>query len=75
MKRWKVCKRAGEWRVYDRGVWWDTYPSLQDAHSWALRCAVTDELWAADGITRLRELLDAADWWRAYQSACAEVSA
>lgn len=23
--RWRVCKRNGAWRIYDRGTWFDTY--------------------------------------------------
>lgn len=75
MADWRVCKRAGMWRVVVRGAWADSYDTIQEAYSWALRGAVTDELYAPDGIARLNELLDAADWWAAYEKTCQEVSA
>lgn len=55
-KRWTVRKRAGEWRVYDRGVWADRFPSLEAAHTWATQCAYADELYSPGGLTVLAHL-------------------
>ena len=70
MGEWRVCKRAGVWRVYDRGVWADSFDSLRDAHSWALAASVADVLFKPGGLSYLGEILDAADWWAAYCKAC-----
>ena len=56
VSKWRVCKRAGVWRVYDRGVWADSFDSLRDAHSWALAASVSDELFNRGGLTRMREI-------------------
>ena len=70
MSDWKVCKRDGQWMTYQREQAVDRFPTLQAAFYWALRCAYADELYAPDGITRLRKLIDDADWWHAYEAAC-----
>lgn len=56
MSRWSVRKVAGEWRVYDRGVWADSFDTLEDAHSEATRNAVADVLYQPGGLTLLAEL-------------------
>jgi len=56
--RWRVCKRDGEWRIYDRaGTWHDRAPTLVEAHTWATQCAVMDELCEEGGLTRLAVLV------------------
>ena len=55
--RWTVCKRDGRWRVLDRGCWHDTFDSLEEAHTFAQQCAVTDILFEPGGLTILKALL------------------
>lgn len=57
MSRYRVCKRDGQWRMYDRDVWTDTFDTLHGAHTWATQCAVSDVLYEPGGLTRMRELL------------------
>lgn len=71
---WFVCKRDGRWRVYDRGVWHDTYDSLPDAHSAALAYTLSAELFTRGGLVRFAALRDAADWWAAYEKTCEGIS-
>ena len=54
--RWSVRKRDGAWRVYDRGCWHDTYPTLVEAHTYATQCAVADSLYEPGGLTWLRKI-------------------
>lgn len=54
--RWSVRKRDGRWRVYDRGVWSETYDSLPEAHTEATCNAVADILYAPGGLTLLAEM-------------------
>jgi hypothetical protein len=61
VNRWKVNKRAGQWRVYDRGIWHDTFDTLQAAHTYATQCAVADELYEPGGLTWLKQIM-----WGAY---------
>ena len=75
MSDYRVCKRAGVWRVYERGAWADSFDSLPEAHSWALAAAISDQLFNRGGLSRFAALVDAADWWAAYQKACEGVSA
>jgi hypothetical protein len=56
MTRWTVAKRDGQWRVYDRHIWHDTFPSLEDAHTYATQCAVTDCIYTPGGLTLLAQL-------------------
>lgn len=57
MKRWSVRKVNGQWRVYDRGAWWDTFDTLEEAHTYATQNAVADELYESGGLTRLSRML------------------
>ncbi len=59
-RHWRVCKRDGEWRVYQRGTWAEAYPTLVEAHTSATQNAVADMVFAPGGLTRCRELLEAA---------------
>lgn len=68
MKRWRVCKRHGAWRIYDRGTWWDTYNTLTEAHTVATQNAVADTLYQPGGLTLLEEMRHAHNvlygfWW------------
>ena len=72
MSDYRVCKREGVWRVYDRGVWADSFDSLPEAHSWALAAAISGQLFNGGGLVRFAALRDAAGWWQAYESACEE---
>lgn len=56
MKRWAVCKRNGQWRVMDSGVWHDTFESLSEAHTFATQCAVADKLFEPGGLVYLSDL-------------------
>lgn len=56
MKRWRVIKRDGEWRVLDSGVWHDSFPTLPEAHTYATQNAVADYLFEPGGLSRLKEL-------------------
>lgn len=51
--RWSVVKRDGRWRVLDRGVWSDTFDSLEEAHTWATQNAVADVLYRPGGLSWL----------------------
>lgn len=55
--RWTVKKKNGYWVVFDRGVAWDCYTTLEEAHSVATRNAVADELYAPGGLTCLKNLM------------------
>jgi hypothetical protein len=57
LPRYRVCKRNGAWRIYDRrGYWYDTDPTLVGAHTYATQLAVCDELFEEGGLTRLKVL-------------------
>ena len=58
LKDWQVCKREGQWRVYDRGSWLDSFPTLKEAHTYATQSAVANILFEDGGLTTLKELLD-----------------
>lgn len=60
MMRWTVCKRDGRWRVLDRGVWWDTFDTLEEAHSYATENAAADILFKPGGLSLLALLKWAA---------------
>ena len=70
MADYRICKREGKWRVYERGVWADSFGSLPDAHSYALASSVADQLFNPGGLDRLAKLIDEANWWQAYEKAC-----
>jgi hypothetical protein len=70
--RWTIAKRHGQWRIYDRGTWWDTYNTLPEAHTAATQNAVADILYQPGGLTLLEEMRYAHDntntlfggrWW------------
>jgi hypothetical protein len=54
--RWSVRKKGDQWRVYDRQWWHDTFDTLEEAHTYAMQCAVADVLYEPGGLTRLAEL-------------------
>lgn len=56
MNRWSVCKRDGQWRVVDDGIWHDTCDTLAEAHTYATQLAVADVLFDDGGLTHLRAL-------------------
>lgn len=55
-KRWTVAKRDGRWRVLDRGVWHDTFDTLEQAHTYATQCAVADVLFETGGLDLLANM-------------------
>lgn len=56
MTRWTVKKKNGYWTVFDRGIAWDCFNTLDEAHTWATCNAVADVLYAPGGLTCLRRL-------------------
>lgn len=54
--RWSVRKKGGQWRVYDRQWWHDTFDTLEEAHTYATQCAVADILYEPGGLTLLAKL-------------------
>lgn len=60
MSAWTIAKRNGKWRVYDRGIWWDEFDTLEEAHTHATQNAVTDVLWQPGGLSLLALLKWAA---------------
>jgi len=54
--RWSIRKINGRWRVFDRGIWSDTYDSLEEAHTYATQNAVADILYQPGGLSILAEL-------------------
>lgn len=59
--RWTVRKVNNRWRVYDRGVWHDSFPTLPEAHTYATASAIADVLYAPGGLTCLTQLKADAD--------------
>jgi hypothetical protein len=55
-KRWTVKKKNDYWVVFEGGVAWDCFENLREAHTWATKNAVADELYAEGGLTCLSEL-------------------
>jgi hypothetical protein len=57
---WAVCKRYGQWRIYQRcrdgWSWHDSEGTLVDAHTAATQYAVMDELCTPGGLTRLKAM-------------------
>lgn len=60
-RRWTVRKRDGRWRVYDNGVWSETFDTLPEAHTEATCHAVADILYTPGGLTLLAEMRHAID--------------
>lgn len=58
MTRWSIRKRHGQWRVFDRDLWHDTFPTLEEAHTYATQQAVTDEIFEPGGLTRLKAMIN-----------------
>lgn len=58
--KWSVCKRDGQWRVLARGVWYDTFDTLPEAHTYATQCAYADSLYEPGGLTCLTALTNLA---------------
>lgn len=56
MKRWRVEKHGGRWRVLDAGAWMDTFPTLPEAHTYATQLAVVNEIFEPGGLSFLKEL-------------------
>lgn len=57
MSDYKVRKRQGSWRIYERGSWLDAFDTLQEAHTYAMQSAAAAELYEPGGLTRLRVML------------------
>jgi hypothetical protein len=72
MSDWRVCKRDGTWRVYDRGVWHETHRSLTEAHTAATQLAVACELFTEGGLTRLRVMQRIVESYRHYAEPLAQ---
>jgi hypothetical protein len=57
---WAVCKRDGQWRIYqqwrDGWSWHNSEDTLAAAHTAATQYAVMDELFTAGGLTRLKAM-------------------
>jgi hypothetical protein len=65
--RWKVRKRDGLWHVYCDIARWDTYATLNEAHTAATQYAVMGELCKPGGLTKLAGIIWAAkDYDRKY---------
>jgi len=65
MPNWRVCKREGRWRIYqrrDEWVWHDVEDTLPAAHTAAMHYAVMDELYAPGGLTRLKAMQQIVAW-------------
>lgn len=56
MNRWTIRKRNGRWRVYQDEWWWDTFDTLEDAHTYATQSAVADTLFNPGGLLKLANL-------------------
>ena len=56
MNRWSVRKVNGQWRVYCEDSWYDTFESLDAAHTFATQSAIADELFMAGGLSYLKML-------------------
>lgn len=56
MSRWSVCKRNGQWRVYQDECWSDTFDTLEEAGTWAHQNAVADGLYSPGGLACLQLL-------------------
>ena len=72
MADYRICKRDGRWLLFERGVLFDSFDSLWEAHSYALASTLSNELFKPGGLVRFAALVDAANWWQAYESACEE---
>lgn len=59
---WVVRKRAGRWRVYGHGAWWDTYNTLPEAHTAATQNAAAETIYAPGGLTLLTNMRRAYQW-------------
>lgn len=59
-KRWTVKKKNDYWVVYDRGIAWNCYNTLAEAHTEATQNAVADTLYAPGGLTTLKYLIGCA---------------
>ena len=57
LRDYQICKRDNVWRLYQRGIWLDTFPTLQEAHTYATACAITDLLFEPGGLTCLKKLV------------------
>jgi hypothetical protein len=63
MPDWRVCKRDGAWRVYDRGVWHETHRTLPEAHTAATQLAVACDLFTEGGLSCLKKLREREREW------------
>ena len=57
LRDYQICKRDNVWRLYQRGIWLYTFPTLQEAHTYATACAITDLLFEPGGLTCLKKLV------------------
>lgn len=57
LKDLQVCKREGVWRVYDRGIWADSFDTLEDAHTFATQCAVVNAIFEPGALIALKQRL------------------
>lgn len=55
-KRWSVRRWKNEWGVYDRDICHDSFPTLEEAHTFATQCAVADILFESGGLTLLSNM-------------------
>lgn len=55
-KRWSVKRWHDRWGVFDRGVCHDSFPTLQEAHTFATQCAVADVLFETGGLELLANM-------------------
>jgi hypothetical protein len=49
-REWSVAKHGGEWRVLLRGYWYDSYPTLHQAHTAATALATIDWWMKKEGL-------------------------
>ena len=61
VNRWSVKKLAdGRWGVFKSGSWWDVFPTLNEAHTYATQSAVAEDLYEPGGLTYLKFLKEKA---------------
>ena len=56
LRDYQICKRDNAWRIYQRGWWLDSFPTLKEAHTYATACAVTDLIFEPGGLVWFKEL-------------------
>ena len=55
-RRWSVRRWKAGWGVFDRDICFDSFPTLEEAHTYATQCAVADVLFASGGLMMLADM-------------------